>query len=91
MESEQSNSSKMETFRLFDDNPQPRFGLSFLESPEKPFPPPPPCIEVLPSQVLFLQFLSKETDILYILDCFTFLFMFVYVYLSIYFCWMVLF
>ncbi|KAL3507251.1 hypothetical protein ACH5RR_032633 [Cinchona calisaya] len=51
MESGQSNSSKMETFRLFDDKPQPGFGLNFLESPEKPFPPPPPCVEVLPSQV----------------------------------------
>ncbi|KAL3507246.1 hypothetical protein ACH5RR_032628, partial [Cinchona calisaya] len=50
MESEQSNSSKMETFRLYDDKPQPGVGLNFLESPENPFPPLLPCIEVVPSQ-----------------------------------------
>ncbi|XP_027116898.2 uncharacterized protein [Coffea arabica] len=51
MEQQPSNSSKMETFRLFDGNPQPGFGLNFLESPEKPFPALPPCVEILPSQV----------------------------------------
>ncbi|XP_073147048.1 uncharacterized protein [Henckelia pumila] len=50
MESEQSNSSN-ETlvFRLFDEKPSS--GLGFLDSPQLPLHPPPPCLEVLPSEV----------------------------------------
>ncbi|KAL2504623.1 histidine protein methyltransferase 1-like protein [Abeliophyllum distichum] len=48
MASNQSNSSH-ETFRLFDEKPTSGFG--FLDFPEKPLPPPPPCLEVIPSEV----------------------------------------
>ncbi|XP_019180402.1 PREDICTED: histidine protein methyltransferase 1 homolog isoform X2 [Ipomoea nil] len=38
------------TFFLFDEKPQSGLGLGFLDSPQNPTPPPPPCLEVLPSQ-----------------------------------------
>lgn len=38
--------STMEEFRLFDEKPNTGINLSFLDSSEKPFSPPPPCIEV---------------------------------------------
>lgn len=57
MESDKSNATPKEAiFRLFDD--KPTSGLGFLDFPEKPLPPPPPCLEVLPSEVLFLQTLT---------------------------------
>ncbi|XP_057783673.1 uncharacterized protein LOC131001327 [Salvia miltiorrhiza] len=50
MESAKSNDTPKEAiFRLFDDKPPS--GLSFLDFPEKPLPPPPPCLEFLPSEV----------------------------------------
>lgn len=39
-----------ETFRLFSSSDRkPQLGLSFLDTPEKPLPPPPPCLEIFPS------------------------------------------
>ncbi|CAI9117560.1 OLC1v1018965C1 [Oldenlandia corymbosa var. corymbosa] len=52
MEAGKSNSSNYETFRLFDGNPQTGFGLDFQQSSGKSVPPPPPCLEVIPSQEL---------------------------------------
>lgn len=50
MESDKSNATPKEAiFRLFDD--KPTSGLGFLDFPEKPLPPPPPCLEVLSSEV----------------------------------------
>ncbi|CAH9133060.1 unnamed protein product [Cuscuta epithymum] len=49
MDSESSLSSAS-TFNLFRAKPQPGLGLGFLDAPEKPASPPPPCQEVLPSQ-----------------------------------------
>ncbi|KAL6554255.1 hypothetical protein OROMI_019928 [Orobanche minor] len=49
MESNQSNSKKEEIFLLFDE--KPTSGLGFLDFPDKALPPPPPCLEVLPSEV----------------------------------------
>ncbi|KAL1561582.1 histidine protein methyltransferase 1 [Salvia divinorum] len=50
MASDKSNDAPKEAiFRLFGD--KPTSGLSFLDFPEKPLPPPPPCLEVLPSEV----------------------------------------
>ncbi|KAL3835020.1 hypothetical protein ACJIZ3_009756 [Penstemon smallii] len=50
MESKQSNSpQETETFRLFDE--KPTSGLGFLNFSEKPLPAPPPCLEVLSSEV----------------------------------------
>ncbi|KAH6778180.1 putative methyltransferase family protein [Perilla frutescens var. hirtella] len=50
MESDKSNATPKEAiFRLFGD--KPTSGLGFLDFPEKPLPPPPPCLEVLPSEV----------------------------------------
>lgn len=52
MESDKSNATPKEAiFRLFDD--KPTSGLGFLDFPEKPLPPPPPCLEVLSSEVPF--------------------------------------
>ncbi|KAL3645297.1 hypothetical protein CASFOL_010477 [Castilleja foliolosa] len=49
MESNQSNTKKEEIFRLFDEKPSS--GLGFLDFPDKALPPPPPCLEVLSSEV----------------------------------------
>ncbi|PIN08456.1 putative methyltransferase [Handroanthus impetiginosus] len=49
MESKESDIPKEQIFRLFDD--KPTSGLSFLDFSEKPLPPPPPCREVLDSEV----------------------------------------
>ncbi|KAI3459699.1 hypothetical protein Pfo_016362 [Paulownia fortunei] len=49
MESKQSNTPKEESFRLFHE--KPTSGLGFLDFPEKTLPPPPPCLEVLASEV----------------------------------------
>ncbi|XP_075097298.1 uncharacterized protein LOC107806927 isoform X1 [Nicotiana tabacum] len=47
-----SSATGPEPFRLFDEKSQSGFGLGFLDVPEnKPLPPPPPCVEVLSSQV----------------------------------------
>ncbi|XP_035840601.1 histidine protein methyltransferase 1 homolog isoform X2 [Helianthus annuus] len=50
-----SNQSGLDSFRLFpsnDDDTKPQLGFSSLDdSPQIPSPLPPPCIEVLPSQV----------------------------------------
>ncbi|KAM7489121.1 hypothetical protein LguiB_026605 [Lonicera macranthoides] len=48
--------SGLETFRLFSsssssDDKAPQLGLGLFDSPQNPLPPPPPCLEVLPSQV----------------------------------------
>lgn len=49
MESNQSKSQQETNFRLFDEKPTSGFG--FFDLPEKPLPPPPPCLEVVPSEV----------------------------------------
>ncbi|CAI9771153.1 unnamed protein product [Fraxinus pennsylvanica] len=49
MDSNQSNSQQETNFRLFDAKPTSGFG--FFDLPEKPLPPPPPCLEVVPSEV----------------------------------------
>lgn len=51
-----SKSTGVETFRLFESTDEsknkPNYGgLGFLDFPETPLPPPPPCVEVLPSEV----------------------------------------
>ncbi|XP_022956194.1 histidine protein methyltransferase 1 homolog [Cucurbita moschata] len=50
-----SSSPAFENFRLFgsaeDDKPNPGFSLGFLDSQQPPLPPPPPCLEVLSSEV----------------------------------------
>ncbi|CAK9149912.1 unnamed protein product [Ilex paraguariensis] len=44
--------SEIQTFRLFSSSDdKARSGLGFLDSPEKPLPLPPPCLEVFPSEV----------------------------------------
>ncbi|KAL0433039.1 UNVERIFIED_CONTAM: Histidine protein methyltransferase 1 [Sesamum latifolium] len=48
MESKQSHPAKEEIFRLFDE--KPTSGLGFLDA-ETSLPPPPPCLEVLASEV----------------------------------------
>lgn len=52
MESNTSATGRPDPFRLFDEKSQSGFGFGsgFLENPEKPLPPP-PSVEVLPSQV----------------------------------------
>ncbi|KZV21868.1 histidine protein methyltransferase 1 [Dorcoceras hygrometricum] len=50
MESNRSNSSNASlVFRLFDENPNSELGI--LDSPQRPLQAPPPCFEVLPSEV----------------------------------------
>ncbi|XP_073276621.1 uncharacterized protein [Primulina huaijiensis] len=50
MESKKSDSSNASLiFRLFDEKPSS--GLGFMDSPQIPLQPPPPCLEVLPSEV----------------------------------------
>lgn len=58
MESNTSATGRPDPFRLFDEKSQSGFGFGsgFLENPEKPLPPP-PSVEVLPSQVLSLSIL----------------------------------
>lgn len=41
----------MENFRLFDESSETKLGLDFLEFPEESLPPPPPSLEIFPSQV----------------------------------------
>uniref|UniRef100_A0A5B6YIA1 protein-histidine N-methyltransferase n=1 Tax=Davidia involucrata TaxID=16924 RepID=A0A5B6YIA1_DAVIN len=44
--------SELETFRLFSSpNDKSQLGLGFLDFTEKPLPPLPPCVEVVPSEV----------------------------------------
>ncbi|XP_051118414.1 uncharacterized protein LOC127242768 [Andrographis paniculata] len=49
MASQQCDKQREEIFRLFDE--KPGSGLGFLGFPEPSLPPPPPCLEVLPSEV----------------------------------------
>ncbi|XP_031097242.1 histidine protein methyltransferase 1 homolog isoform X1 [Ipomoea triloba] len=49
------------TFFLFDEKPQSGLGLGFLDSPENPTLPPPPCLEVLPSQ--YVNQASSNADL----------------------------
>ncbi|KAL2242538.1 UNVERIFIED_CONTAM: Histidine protein methyltransferase 1 [Sesamum indicum] len=49
MESKQSDQAKEEIFRLFDE--KPTSGLGFLDAERSLPPPPPPCLEVLASEV----------------------------------------
>uniref|UniRef100_M1A0C1 Uncharacterized protein n=1 Tax=Solanum tuberosum TaxID=4113 RepID=M1A0C1_SOLTU len=55
MEANTSATGRPDPFRLFDEKSQSGFGFGFgsgfLDGPEKPLPPPPPSVEVLPSQV----------------------------------------
>lgn len=64
MASDKSNDAPKEAiFRLFGD--KPTSGLGFLDFPEKPLPPPPPCLEVLLSEVLFFYkhtFVFEQKD-----------------------------
>ncbi|XP_059632114.1 uncharacterized protein LOC132274799 [Cornus florida] len=49
-----SKQPELESFTLFpplNEKNQLGLGLGFLDSSEKPLPPPPPCVEVLPSEV----------------------------------------
>lgn len=43
----------MENFRLFDENAESKISWNFLDSPEESLPPPPPSLEVSPTQVAF--------------------------------------
>ncbi|KAL8486920.1 hypothetical protein ACS0TY_023103 [Phlomoides rotata] len=45
---EESDAPKEAIFRLFDENPSS--GLGFLDFPEKPLPPPPPCLEIFATE-----------------------------------------
>lgn len=47
-----SDKSGLDSFRLFPaSDEKTQIGLGFLDSLEKPLPPPPPCVEVLPSEI----------------------------------------